>query len=151
VNPIHAGLVAMRVAGRWSGALVTGPSGVGKSDLMLRCLDLGLRLVADDRTLVWRSDGRLFGRAPDAICGLFEARGVGVLAVPCLDFCEIRLLVVCEPADVPIERMPPQDDGEEVGGHRLPRLRLHPCQASAPAKLRLALARVCNHQPVQGL
>lgn len=138
---LHAGLVAMRLDGRWAGALVTGPSGVGKSDLMLRALDLGLRLVADDRTSVWVSGGRLFGRAPDAICGLFEARGLGVVAVPCLTFAEVRLVVSCAPPDAAIERMPPEGDGEEVAGLRLPRLRLHACEASAPAKLRMALCR----------
>ena len=141
MSVIHAGLVAMRLGGHWAGALITGPSGVGKSDLTMRALDLGLRLVADDRTLVWNSGGRLFGRAPDSICGLFEARGLGVVAAPCLPFAEVRLIVVCEPDATAIERMPPENDVEEVSGCLVPRLRLHPCQASAPAKLRLALGR----------
>jgi len=141
VSILHAGLVALRRPGGWAGALVMGPSGVGKSDLMLRCLDHGLRLVADDRTLVWRSADRLWGRAPDAIGGLFEARGLGVLAVPSLAFAEVRLVVACAPEGGMIERMPPEDDVETVEGASLPRLRLRPCEASAPAKLRLALAR----------
>ena len=140
---MHAGLVALRRDGFWAGALVTGASGVGKSDLMLRALDLGLRLVADDRTSVWISGGRVFGRAPEAICGLFEARGLGVVGVPALAFCEIRLVVDCAPPAAAIERMPPEGDGQEIAGLRLPRLRLHACEASAPAKLRLAL---CAHQ-----
>lgn len=142
MSVLHAGLVAMRLRGGWAGALIVGPSGVGKSDLMLRSLDHGLRLVADDRTLVWASGGRLWGRAPDAICGLFEARGVGVLAVPCLAFAEVRLVVACEPHEAMIERMPPEAEAELLEGVRVPRLRLRPCEASSPAKLRLALARV---------
>jgi hypothetical protein len=53
----HAGLIARRVAGTWRGALIEGPSGVGKSDLALRALDQGFVLVADDRTLVFVSGG----------------------------------------------------------------------------------------------
>jgi serine kinase of HPr protein (carbohydrate metabolism regulator) len=78
----HAGLIAHRVAGTWRGALVEGPSGVGKSDLALRALDQGFVLVADDRTLVFVSGGELYGRAPDALAGLVEARGLGVLPQP---------------------------------------------------------------------
>jgi serine kinase of HPr protein (carbohydrate metabolism regulator) len=136
---LHAGLVALRREGVWIGALVTGPSGAGKSDLMLRSLDQGLRLVADDRTLAWTSGGAVFGRAPDPIAGLIEARGLGVVGVPALRFCEIRLSVACEPAGAAIERMPPQDDSQDVLGIRIARLGLHAWEASAPAKLRLAL------------
>ena len=66
--------------GGWRGALLRGPSGAGKSEpgAAARCLPVG-RLVADDRTLVWSSAGRLYGRAPAALAGLVEVRGVGVL------------------------------------------------------------------------
>ena len=63
---LHAGLIAGRIDGAWRGALVMGPSGSGKSDLMLRAIGLGLRLVADDRTLVWTSGSKAFGRAPSS-------------------------------------------------------------------------------------
>ena len=75
----HAGLIARYGPGGWRAALIEGPSGCGKSDLALRCLEAGLRLVADDRTRVWACGGRLFGACPPAIGGLIEARGVGIL------------------------------------------------------------------------
>ena len=59
--------------------LIEGASGSGKSDLALRCLPLGFRLVSDDRTRLWVSEGRLFGAAPEPIAGLIEARGLGVM------------------------------------------------------------------------
>ena len=62
--------------------LIEGPSGSGKSDLALRAIEIGFRLVADDRTLVWASGGALYGRAPAPLGGLIEVRGVGVLAGP---------------------------------------------------------------------
>ena len=130
----HAGLLAMYEGGRWRGALIEGPSGAGKSDLALRALEGGLRLVADDRTVVWRSDGRLFGRAPDPLSALIEARGVGVLPEPALRVCEIVLRVL----DAQPERIP-EPEQVEIAGVRIPSLSLRMLEASATAKLRRAL------------
>ena len=89
----HASLVATRMAGRWRGALIEGPSGTGKSDLTIRMMVSGFRLVADDRVIVWTSGGKLFGRAPEPLSGLLEARGVGIIPAAPLDFCQVSLLV----------------------------------------------------------
>jgi serine kinase of HPr protein (carbohydrate metabolism regulator) len=134
----HAGVVALRLAGRWIGALIEGPSGAGKSDLMLRALDSDFRLVADDRAIVWASGGALYGRAPDPIAGLIESRGQGVLAEPALWFAEVRLLVTCEPGDEPVERMP-DPASETIAGIAIASLRVRALEASAPAKLRRAM------------
>jgi serine kinase of HPr protein (carbohydrate metabolism regulator) len=79
---------------------------VGKSDLALRALDQGFVLVADDRTLVFVSGGELYGRAPDALAGLVEARGLGVLPQPSRPFCRIDLLVRCVDRPQAVERLP---------------------------------------------
>lgn len=133
---VHAGLIAAHLGGRWRGVLIEGPSGAGKSDLALRCLDRGFRLVADDRTLLWISEDRLFGRAPDALSGLIEVRGLDVLAEGSLPFCEIFLVARCgEPDRIP----DPQT--ADVLGRELPLITLAPRESSAPAKLSRALAR----------
>lgn len=134
----HAGLVALRLDGRWRGALIEGPSGSGKSDLALRCLDAGLRLVADDRTVVFVSEGRLFGRAPDALWGLVEHRGLGVMTHPAVDVAEIVLVVRCEASPGAVERLP-DPAVQTVLGVPAPLLRLWPFEGSAPAKLSRAL------------
>lgn len=131
---LHAGLIACWLDGGWRGALIEGPSGAGKSDLALRCLEAGFRLVADDRTLVWLSGGRVFGRAPETLSGLLEARGLGVLPEPTLPFCQIVLVAACEPA----ERLPDPRTAERAGG-QLPLIALSPLEPSAPAKLRRAI------------
>lgn len=138
---VHAGLVAWRRQGLWRGALIQGPSGSGKSDLALRAVDSGACFVADDRVLVWRSGDRLYGRAPDALSGLTEVRGVQVLGCAHVSFCEITLLVCCEAEETPIQRV---YDGETdtLLDLAFPRLRLHPLDASAPAKLRRAFDRL---------
>ncbi len=132
---VHAGLIARRLGGEWRGVLIEGPSGVGKSDLALRCLDHGFRLVADDRVLLFRSGAALFGRAPAPIEGLIEARGVDVLREPWLAFCRIDLLVACggEPERVPAMAT---EIRLEVP---IRRLRLAALEPSAPAKLCRAL------------
>jgi serine kinase of HPr protein (carbohydrate metabolism regulator) len=134
---LHAGLVALRLEGLWRGALILGPSGAGKSDLALRAIDLGCRLVADDRVTVWTSGGRLFGRAPDSLACLVEARGQGVTAEPALAFAEIALAARCE-AGAAIERAP-EPEAEIIAGMAVPLIRIDPREASAPAKLRRAL------------
>ena len=137
---LHAGLIALWAPGErggWRGVLVEGPSGAGKSDLALRAVDDGFRLVADDRVLVWESGGRLFGRAPDSLFGLIEARGVGVVRERAIPLAPIVLVVRCgEP-----ERIP-DPEVASYAGVDVPRLAIQPLDASAPAKLRRALSHL---------
>ena len=56
---VHASVIAKWRAGRWLGVLLYGDSGSGKSDLALRALQAGWRLVADDYALAWRSGDSL--------------------------------------------------------------------------------------------
>ncbi|MET0274246.1 MAG: HPr kinase/phosphorylase [Phenylobacterium sp.] len=130
----HAGLVALRAAGSWRGVLIEGPSGSGKSDLALRALGVGFRLVADDRVLLWASDGRLFGRAPDTLNGLMELRGLEVARIGSLPMAEIAL-VVCHGIG---ERIP-EPAFADILGLKMPRLELALGELSAPAKLSHAL------------
>lgn len=135
---LHAGLIAARVTGAWRGALILGTSGAGKSDLALRAIDAGFRLVADDRVRVFVSDGRLFGRAPAPLRGLLEIRGLGVLGSNGLDLAPIAIAVRCTQAPAEVERFP-SPLAESVLGMMLPRLDLWPFEISAPAKIRRAI------------
>lgn len=72
---VHASCVALD--GR--GVLILGPSGSGKSSLALALMAFGARLVSDDRVALRRDGPRLIAAAPEAIHGLIEARGVGLL------------------------------------------------------------------------
>lgn len=137
----HAGLVARRLGGRWLGALIEGEAGAGKSDLALRALGEGFRLVADDRVILWTSGGRLFGRAPDTLFGHIEARGLDVVDEAALPFCEIGLIARCGAPD----RIP-ERQACALLGVRVPALTLAPLEASAAAKLSRALA-MFDHDP----
>ena len=133
----HAGLIARFCGGAWRGVLIEGPSGAGKSDLALRALDQGWNLVADDRTLVWDSGGRLYGRAPDTLAGLIEARGLGVLPVAPRAFAMIALAVRCVDGDS-VERMP-EPETLAILDLSIPLVAIAATEASAPAKLGRAL------------
>ncbi|WP_309606716.1 HPr kinase/phosphorylase [Phenylobacterium sp.] len=131
----HAGLIAARASGPWRGVLIEGPPGAGKSDLALRALDAGFRLVADDRVALWTCDGRLFGAPPPALAGLIEARGLDILRVSALPLAEVVLVVRC---GLP-ERLPPPRF-REILGLALPMIELDPRDASALAKLARAVS-----------
>jgi hypothetical protein len=148
---LHAGLIALRLGGRWAGVLIEGPSGSGKSDLALRALEDGFRLVADDRVVVWASGGVAYGRAPAALVGLIEVRGQGVRRVAPVDFARVVLVAVCGASPDAIERMPDLAYAD-VAGVATPRLAVSAFEASAPTKLRhamqhLGVARQQAYQP----
>jgi serine kinase of HPr protein (carbohydrate metabolism regulator) len=131
----HAGLIAQRVGGHWLGVLIEGPSGAGKSDLALRALDQGFRLVADDRVVIWTSQGELYGRAPATLSGLIEVRGVDVLTVDPLALSRIALV-----ARLGAPERIPAPATETILGVAAPLLAVDPFELSAPAKLSRALA-----------
>ena len=118
--------------------LLLGASGAGKSDLLLRLLDRGWRLVADDRVVAWRSGGRAFGRAPDVLLGLVELRGQGMARVGALSFAEVAAVARLE---VSAARQP-APAVFEVAGVSLPLHLVAPFEASAPARLRRLLTPV---------
>ncbi len=137
----HAGLVALWSGGRWRGALIEGPSGAGKSSLALAALEAGFRLVADDRTLLWTSGGQLYGRAPDTLKGLIEARGVGVLPESPLGLARIDLVVACAAGPEAVERLPDPAKVDRLGA-AIPLLGLWPFDPAALAKLRRAIVHL---------
>ena len=64
------------------GVLVTGESGIGKSEAALELVKRGHRLVADDSVIVKRiAENRLVGEAPESIRNMMEMRGVGIINV----------------------------------------------------------------------
>jgi serine kinase of HPr protein (carbohydrate metabolism regulator) len=134
----HAGLIARRAGGAWAGVLIDGPSGVGKSDLALRALGRGFTLVADDRVRLFASGGGLFGAPPEALAGLIEARGQGVVRRPFIPSARVRLRVACAANPGAIERLP-ERAGTVILGVALPTLALWPFEAAAVDKIDLAL------------
>ena len=120
-----------------TGLLICGDSGSGKSDLCLRLLDAGARLVADDQTEIRNEGGRLIARCPEALRGLLEVRGIGVVETPNLPRTEIRLKLILRNNEK-IDRMPAFQT-EDVEGVPLAVFRLNAFEASAVLKIKTFL------------
>lgn len=134
---IHATTVALD--GR--GVLLRGPSGSGKSDLALRLIDGGARLVADDYSDLFLRDGLLLAGAPETIAGLMEVRGLGIvrLAEGTPPPVAVALLVDLVGPDAAVDRLPEPETEALLPGHPVRRIMLHAFHASAAAKVRLAV------------
>ncbi|WP_035446361.1 HPr(Ser) kinase/phosphatase [Atopobacter phocae] len=86
------------------GVLITGESGVGKSETALELVQKGHRLVADDRVeLYQRDEVTIVGEAPEILSHLLEIRGVGIVDVFTLfgagairDSIEVDLIIYLE-------------------------------------------------------
>lgn len=62
------------------GVLITGESGIGKSEVALELIHRGHRLVSDDVVEIKRvSDSSLIGMAPDITRHFIELRGIGII------------------------------------------------------------------------
>ncbi|HKW54584.1 MAG TPA: HPr kinase/phosphatase C-terminal domain-containing protein [Stellaceae bacterium] len=127
------------------GILLRGPSGSGKSDLALRLIDEGGRLVADDQTELRLSGDDIAMTAPATIAGRMEVRGIGILRVPAVATAPLRLVVDLVPSDS-VERLPEPATCAYLD-RRFPLIQLAPFEASAPAKLRLALGALGRREP----
>jgi HPr kinase/phosphorylase len=128
---IHASCVCRDGAG----VLLLGPSGCGKSDLVLRRLECGFVLVADDRVDI--ADG--IASAPKALAGLLEVRGLGILQLSHVK--QSRLVLAVSLSGVG-ERLP------EPGRHAvlgLPLMTIDPSAASATARVSRALDCALDH------
>ena len=120
--------------------LLRGPSGSGKSDLALRLIDAGNRLIADDQSELWRDGDAVMVRSPATIAGLIEVRGLGILRIGSLPNARLAMIVdLIAPQHV--ERLP-EPCSETIFGIAIPLVALAPFEASAPAKIRFALAAI---------
>ena len=133
---IHATCIA--IGG--NGVLILGNSGAGKSDLALRLIDDGAKLVADDRTELYVVRGRLCARAPKSIAGLIEVRGLGIVALP---FAKNAPLVLAVKLQKPRTRLPEPEFYTPPAplkvSKSLPFIMLDGAAPSAPTRIRVAV------------
>ncbi|WDU53582.1 HPr(Ser) kinase/phosphatase [Taylorella equigenitalis] len=107
------------------GVLITGESGLGKSELALELISRGHGLVADDAVEFARTyPNYIEGRCPELLRNLLEVRGLGLLDIRTI-FGEtavrrkmsLKLIVNLVRANTEFfERLPMQDQSEEILG-----------------------------------
>ena len=120
-----------------AGVLIRGSSGAGKSDLALRLIESGAKLVADDQVTLHVSDGGVVALSPACLPGLLEVRGVGILRMPSQDSSPIRLVVDLTRRNK-VTRLPSKLQ-TRLAGIYIPKIDLWAFETSAVTKVRLAL------------
>ncbi|MBQ1288614.1 MAG: HPr(Ser) kinase/phosphatase [Erysipelotrichaceae bacterium] len=85
------------------GVLITGQSGIGKSELALELIRRGHNFISDDRVEISRIQNDLICRAPEILKGMLEIRGVGIIdinamfgASTLLESCNLDLVIRLE-------------------------------------------------------
>ncbi|MEL7028105.1 MAG: hypothetical protein AAGL49_02600 [Pseudomonadota bacterium] len=143
---LHATCIALATDRRspLAGVLLLGPSGCGKSDFALRLIDTcpygRSRLTADDYVDLTQENDQWTASAPEAIQGLIEVRGVGLVHMEAAP--RVGLIAAVDlarpPARLPeAERFHPDTNRSGPG---LALFRLNPFEASAASKARIAVA-----------
>jgi HPr kinase/phosphorylase len=131
---LHASCAARASAQGGDAILLLGPPGSGKSDVVLRLLRHGFALVADDQVII--EDG--MARAPEALAGLLEVRGLGLFRLPFMPQARLRLVITLGQR---AERLPLP---RRHAGLDLPEISLDPALVSAPERAALALDAACG-------
>jgi serine kinase of HPr protein (carbohydrate metabolism regulator) len=122
------------------GILLLGNSGSGKSDLALRLMDKGGKLIADDQVIVKRVKDKIIASCPSSLSGLLEVRGIGIIKIASIVQTSLDLVISLSPKEK-IERLP-ESQMYELLDVSLPYYFLDPMQASVVARLKMILSLI---------
>lgn len=115
------------------GIVITGESGIGKSETALELIKRGHRLVTDDAVDIREIDRELIGKSPKITIGMLEVRGIGIIDVASLYGLssispekEINLLMHFEhwKDDGDYDRLGLNNEYEEILGVKVKKLRI---------------------------
>lgn len=122
--------------------IIEGPSGSGKSDLSLRLIDAGAKLVSDDYVDIREENNSLIGYGPPNIEGLIEVRGIGLVEVEHIKSSPLYLSLELKPRDE-IERLP-EAEYFEMHDIQIPNYKFDAFSVSAIVKIKLLLKMITD-------
>lgn len=132
---MHASCVAIYDVG----ILFTGPSGSGKSDLALRLIDRGARLIGDDQIHLKRQGNAIMLEPVQSLTGKIEVRSLGIYAV---DYVR-NVPLICEfQLSQKVDRFPLDRQSTIIFGLPVPSIKLLAYEASAPIKVEMAVRQL---------
>ncbi|WP_036728709.1 HPr(Ser) kinase/phosphatase [Peptoniphilus mikwangii] len=111
------------------GVLITGKSGIGKSETALDLISKGSKLISDDSVIIKKIDDRLIGKSPSITKHFMEIRGVGIIDIQrifgigyVMESKEIEMIVNLENWDDSKEydRLGIDNNYEEILGKKIP-------------------------------
>ncbi len=138
------------------GVLLTGESGVGKSELALELINRGHRLIADDSPVFSRdAPDSLTGRSPELLKDFLEVRGLGILNVRAMfgntavkDCKKLNLIVhivnIADPVVAKIDRLEGMHRTREILGVDIPEVTV----PAGPGRSLSVLVEACVHNQV---
>lgn len=113
------------------GVLITGKSGVGKSETALDLITRGSRLIADDLVEIKRVDDTLRGSCPEIIRYFLEIRGIGIVdieriygigAVKQFDYIDLVVHLEAWDEEKEYDRVGLEEEKIEILGIEVPRV-----------------------------
>ena len=130
---LHASAVAID----GQGVILLGPSGSGKSSLAARLIEAYDALIGDDRLKLSRQGEQILARPHEALRGLIEMRGLGLVLRPYIEEATLSLAVALVAREV-VPRMAAADYFSHAGA-RIARLHLHAHDSATPLIIHTAL------------
>lgn len=116
--------------------LITGASGVGKSELALALIDRGAQLISDDHVTLRLDSERLIASPAQNIHGLIEVRNLGLLPMAVGTDCPVALVIELNRA---APRWIEQPQQRQILGLSIPELLMTPASSVLAIKAEMAL------------
>ena len=86
------------------GVVIIGKSGSGKSNLAIKLISMGAKLISDDQTYFKLKDNKIIISKPKTTPNFIEARGIGLIKTPMV--MSAKLFCFVNITNIELERLP---------------------------------------------
>jgi len=86
------------------GVVILGKSGSGKSNLAIKLISMGAKLISDDQTYCKLKDNKIIISKPKTTPNFIEARGIGLIKTPMV--MSAKLFCFVNITNIELERLP---------------------------------------------